>query len=245
MTPLEEILPREKREAVRQAWIEEPRWYNPWLHLGATSVTGVGLVVAAALALSDVRWWQVAFGAGLLVLANAAEWRIHKSLLHTRQWFIPMLYDRHTPQHHVVFTTDDMALRSPREFQLVLIPPYALALLFGGLLPVIAALWFGWPVRVGDDVAQHNLAAVFTIVTMGYATSYEWLHLLWHVPEHTWLGRSRPVRSLARLHAIHHDPRLMQRWNFNVTLPLWDLMKGTYVRDRDAAVAAKAAGARG
>lgn len=60
----------------------------------------------------------------------------------------------------------------------MLIPPYALALLFGGLLPAIAALWFGWPLRLGDEVAQH-------------------------------------------------------------------MVRGTCVRDRDAAVAARAAGAKG
>jgi hypothetical protein len=29
----------------------------------------------------------------------------------------------------------------------------------------------------------------------------------------------------------------MQRFNFNVTLPLWDVVRRTYVRDREAALA--------
>jgi hypothetical protein len=28
----------------------------------------------------------------------------------------------------------------------------------------------------------------------------------------------------------------MQRWNFNVTLPLWDLVRGTYTGSREAAL---------
>jgi sterol desaturase/sphingolipid hydroxylase (fatty acid hydroxylase superfamily) len=38
------------------------------------------------------------------------------------------------------------------------------------------------------------------------------------------------VRALRRHHAVHHDPELMQRWNFNVTVPLWDLVRGTIHR---------------
>ena len=33
---------------------------------------------------------------------------------------------------------------------------------------------------------------------------------------------------------MHHDPKLMQRWNMNVTVPLWDWVRGT-VADKDAA----------
>jgi sterol desaturase/sphingolipid hydroxylase (fatty acid hydroxylase superfamily) len=44
-------------------------------------------------------------------------------------------------------------------------------------------------------------------------------------------GRRR-IRSspwLREQHRRHHHPRLMQRWNFNVTVPLWDWVRGTRV----------------
>ncbi len=37
----------------------------------------------------------------------------------------------------------------------------------------------------------------------------------------------RIIRALRTHHARHHDPRLMQRWNFNVTVPLFDAVMGT------------------
>jgi len=62
--------------------------------------------------------------------------------------------------------------------------------------------------------------------------SYEWLHLSYHLPPESRVGRLRPIRALCRHHALHHDPRLMQRWNFNVTVPFWDwVMRTTYKGD--------------
>jgi sterol desaturase/sphingolipid hydroxylase (fatty acid hydroxylase superfamily) len=48
------------------------------------------------------------------------------------------------------------------------------------------------------------------------------------------------VRILRRHHAIHHDPRLMQRYNFNVTVPLWDWVRGTIVTDPKSVLGANA-----
>lgn len=228
--PIEDVLPLEKRDAVRRDWLAQVRWYNPWLHLGVTSVFGLAAIAAAITQIHSLKWWQVLFGVSLFVLANAAEWRIHKSLLHQRVKGATLLYDRHTPLHHMVFVTDDMSLRNTGEFRLVLLPAFAIVALFFGLAPITAAIWFGWPVPVTSVIDQHNLAAVFTVVTMGYVVSYEWLHLSYHLPPDSFVGRLPGMGVLRRHHSLHHDPRLMQKWNFNVSLPLWDLVRRTYVR---------------
>ena len=60
-----------------------------------------------------------------------------------------------------------------------------------------------------------------------YVLSYEWLHLAYHLPQDRWLARTALVRTLRRHHQLHHAPHLMHRWNFNVTVPLWDWVRGT------------------
>jgi sterol desaturase/sphingolipid hydroxylase (fatty acid hydroxylase superfamily) len=142
-------------------------------------------------------------------------------LLHRRSKVAPVLYDRHTPEHHMVYVTDDMAIRNRREMRLVLIPAYGILLLFGGVLLPAAALWLA---------GLRNVALLFVAVEMAYVLSYEWLHLSYHLPEDSVIGRRRLIRLLRRHHAVHHDPRLMQRWNFNVTVPLWDWIQGTLVK---------------
>ena len=43
--------------------------------------------------------------------------------------------------------------------------------------------------------------------------------------------RTEPSHRLRRSdHAMHHTPELMQRWNFNVTVPLADWLLGTIYR---------------
>jgi len=227
----EDLLPDEKREKIRAEALGTG-FYSPWLHLGVTSLVGGGLVIAAISQLHAVTLAQALFGLVLFLFANAVEWRIHKSLLHHRFKLAPVLYDQHTPMHHMIFYTHDMAVRCRREWKVVLIPSFGIVMAAVGLFPVIAALWI---------YSSHNLAAVFTIVTMGYIVSYEWLHLSYHLDPRGPIGSLRLIGFLRRHHALHHDPRLMQRWNFNVSLPLWDLVRRTYVSTLEEAQARDAA----
>lgn len=194
--------------------------YRPWLHLLGPAVLGLAAIGLSLGTLGEPGPELLVIPAAW-ILANAAEWRIHKDLLHDPHTPIPWLYERHTLMHHRVFVEEDMALRSTREFALVLIPPLAVVLLcIVGCLPPLAVAAAGYP-----DAGRLWLAT-----NVAYVLSYEWLHLLWHVPPDTRLGSLRLVRSLARLHASHHDPARMRTANFNVTLPLWDAVRGTWDR---------------
>ena len=89
-------------------------------------------------------------------------------------------------------------------------------MLFGLLAPL--ALAVGW---------LFVPAAGLLLLATGHAylITYECLHLAYHLPRrfHRWW----PLRALADWHAVHHDPRLMQKANFGVTSPLWDHIRGT------------------
>ncbi|HEV8321004.1 MAG TPA: sterol desaturase family protein [Myxococcota bacterium] len=217
--PHETKLDPASRDALRATLVARiPRWYSPWAHLACPSVVGLGLIVVAVLLLRDVRWWDLLVVPLTFVASNVTEWRTHRYVLHRRSRFVELLYDRHTPEHHRVFITEDMAMRSTREFRLVLIPAYGILVTFLVTLPLAALAWWA---------GLHNGAALYVATTMGYVVSYEWLHLAYHLPPDSGLGRLWLVRVLRRHHATHHDPALMQRWNFNVTIPLWDWVRGT------------------
>ncbi len=217
------------REALRKRLIDAiPRWYNPWLHLAVPSAFGLGVVALCARSLSNVRAVELAAVPITWLVANIGEWRAHKYLLHRRSRIAPVLYDRHTPEHHRLYTTEDMAMKSSREFRLVLIPAYGIGMIFLSALVPAGAMWL---------CGLRNPALLFVATDMAYVLSYEWLHLAYHLPEDSVVGRLGFVRWLRRHHAVHHDPRLMQRWNFNVTLPLWDWVKRTYVKSVDDALA--------
>lgn len=195
-----------------------PSWYSGWAHLAFPSAVGIGLI-AAAVSLLDrpslAAWLTVPV---VLVFVNFVEWHVHRHVLHRRIWPLEELFWRHTPEHHVIFVRDDMAMRSTREFRLVLIPFYGILAIFVTTLPVTAVLW-AW--------VSANVALLWVAATMGYVVAYEWLHLSYHLPADSRVGRSGLIRWLRRAHAMHHTPELMQRWNFNVTVPLADRVLGT------------------
>jgi hypothetical protein len=214
-----------QRERVRARIASSiPWWYSPWGHLAAT--TGIGLAVLAVatarLARLDLRASDALVVPLVCLFSNFFEWYAHKRFLHRRTWPFEVVYDKHTPGHHMVYVEDDMALRSSNEMRLVLIPA------MGVLGIVITAS----PVAVVVGTLWSAAAGWLMLLTASlFMVSYELLHLAYHAPAESFVGRLALVRRLRAHHARHHDPRLMQRYNFNVTVPLFDWIMGTRAPD--------------
>jgi len=203
-----------------------PRWYSPGLHLAIPAVSGLAILAFALSRVEDLRAWQLLFVPIFLAFGNAVEWHAHRGLLHRRTRPLEVLYLRHTPQHHAIFVAGDMFIRDGRELKFVLLPAYGVAGLVLATSPVTAALW---------ALGQPNLAALWVASVVAYVLLYEWFHLAYHLPADGLVGGLRLTRWLRRHHERHHAPHLMQRWNFNVTVPLWDYVRGTVHREQRAA----------
>ncbi len=195
-----------------------PRWYSPVAHLALPALAAIGIAVFAVSHIQDLRLWQVALVPVFLAIGNAVEWHAHRGLLHRRTRFLETLYLHHTPQHHALYVADAMAIHSARELRFVLLPGYGILAVLASTSPVV--LFF-------LSVGQPNLAALWVASAVAYLLSYEWLHLAYHLPESSWVARLPLIQRLRHHHQIHHVPVLMHRWNFNVTVPLWDLVQGT------------------
>ncbi|HNR29915.1 MAG TPA: sterol desaturase family protein [Candidatus Hydrogenedentes bacterium] len=199
------------------------RWYNGYVYFGATNALALSAITGAALLRDDVQPIEWMFLAAAFLVANLAEWLAHRGPMHRRTWWIAALFDRHTLVHHVYFPHDDMAARDHREWLYVLFPAFAIGLVFATALPLalLAAFLFG-----------RNAGCLFFIVAIGYYLLYEWFHLVYHWPESSRIGRFRIVRALRRHHLVHHHHQLMQRYNFNITFPIWDYLLGSAYRER-------------
>jgi hypothetical protein len=215
-------LTEERRNYVRQKALSEiPWWYSPWGHLAAT--TGIGLVVlvvsiVSIVRLHAVRWTDLLVIPAVIVLANFYEWRVHKHVLHRRFWPFEIIYDKHTPMHHMAYVEEDMEVRDVKEFRLVLIPAM-------GVLGIVLA---ATPIALGISHFWSTAAGwLFLLSASLFMVTYEVLHLCYHAPKDSFIGRRKIIEVLRAHHARHHDPRLMQRYNFNVTVPLFDWLMGT------------------
>lgn len=171
---------------------------------------------------ADPRVWLLAIP--FFAFANLCEWLFHRGPLHAPTRFMRGLYRRHTGSHHVAFTDQDMAYVDSRELWLVLFPVYMFPVLLLLTAPVSLGFAWAWP----------PLGWVFLGTAFAYYWVYEWLHLMHHWPQESWLGRRRLVGWLRRHHARHHDPKRMRAGNFNVSFPLCDYLLGT-VLPADAA----------
>ncbi|MGC3996108.1 MAG: fatty acid hydroxylase [Anaeromyxobacter sp.] len=182
------------------------------------AIVGLLVVWLALSTVHDLAAWQLAAVPAFLLFSNAVEWHAHRGLLHRRVRFLEVLYVRHTPQHHALYVNGEMAIHTPQELRFILLPAYGLLAILGAASPITALLlWAGQP----------NLAALWVVTVVAYVLAYEWLHLAYHLPEESPIGRLGLVRVLRRHHQLHHTPHLMQRWNFNVTVPVWDVVRGT------------------
>ena len=197
---------------------ERPRWYSPLCHLMAPTVFGLSLCCLGALSLEDVLWWEWLSVPVIWVFSNFIEWHAHRDLLHTSSKRLPILYEGHTLTHHRIFPAEDMAVRSRAEWREVLLPPLAVVMLLGLLLPVFSGFWL---------LGLQNVAFLYMITGAAYVLSYEWLHLSYHLDPEGFIGSRRVIRALRSHHSVHHNPRFMKRWNMNVTIPLWDWVRGT------------------
>ena len=215
---LENVAPERSTRLRAQLLAETPSWYSPWVHLAVPSTFGVAVIAAALARLSGLALVELLAVPVTYVFANAVEWWAHKYLLHKRNPLAPVLYDQHTPKHHVVYTHEDMAIRDIREFRMVLIPAYGVMLIGLSILPVAIAI---------GKLITPNVGALYMATAMAYAVGYEWLHLSYHLDPNSLVGRNPIIRWLRRQHTVHHDPKLMQTMNFNVTVPIWDYVMGT------------------
>jgi sterol desaturase/sphingolipid hydroxylase (fatty acid hydroxylase superfamily) len=220
------------REARRSAILARiPASYSPVRHVVVPAAFGLAVLLAAVAGVSEVRAWELAVAPLTFVAGLGFEWRLHKTVLHQRRRGLGELYVRHELSHHVVFVDDDMTVRSRREWGLVLMPTFAIVAAFALVVPFALALW---------QLGSANAALVFVATAMCFFLFYEWMHLAYHLSPTSPIGRLRPVRVLRELHRRHHDPSNMKRWNFNVTIPLFDWLHGTLWSE----AAADAAGAR-
>lgn len=228
----------DRKEAFRAKVVGEiPAAYSPTFHLLGPAALGVGVLVGSVWMLHDLRAVELATIPITLFLGLGFEWRVHKSILHERMPGLSTLYVRHELHHHVIYTYDDMTMRERREWRLVLMPAYAIVLVFGMLVPLGLGVW---------RLLGMNVTLLFVATSMIFFLAYEWMHLAYHLPPEHPVSRIGLIQRLRELHRRHHEPRLMKRWNFNVTVPLFDWIHGTAwseerERARDEARAAKRA----
>ena len=161
-------------------------------------------------------WMAVGFILGV-ILASFFEWTLHRYFMHrpTLNWRYP--FERHTLIHHHIFRAD-----------------HTYHLINDKDKHTIPMAWWNGPVLVACCAAPLIIAGIIfnkwgmlcgavTACTL-YFTAYEYMHWCMHLPKKRHVERSGIFFRLNGHHLLHH--RYMHK-NFNVVLPLADLLLGT------------------
>lgn len=166
----------------------------------------------------------------LIALASAAyaslmEYLLHRHIMHKPVKGFEYPFDAHTRTHHHIFKADETYhLINPKDKKTIPMAwwngPALIAI--GAIPPFVLSIVFGdWRILI-----------VATIICSAYYGTYEYIHWCMHLPlprrrliERRWL--TGPLfKKLNGHHLLHH--RYMGT-NFNVVLPLWDLLTGTLI----------------
>ena len=159
----------------------------------------------------------------VIVQASFFEWIYHRYWLH-RPWLPPQMFTAHTLVHHQLCKHEDTFHVHDEEQEEALTFQW-----WGGpaLIAVNLIPWVGvwWPLRDAMSLSFFVVFLTTMVVTFFlYYAAYEGFHYLMHRPSIAWIERSRPFRFLERHHRIHHAE---MGKNFNVVVPLADLVLGT------------------
>lgn len=210
----------EFRESFRRQRISL-RYSGP-LHLALIVGCSLAVMATCILLLDNVRhleWLTIPI---TFFYGNLAEYLGHRGPMHHKTRFFELIYQRHAREHHNFFTEEATTFDSPKDYCAVLFPPVMLVFFFGCFALPVGALLF--------ILLSHNVALLFVLTSAGYFLNYELLHFSYHMDERSWIGRLPFIRALRKHHTIHHDRRLMARYNFNITYPIFDVMFGTVYR---------------
>ncbi len=198
-----------------------PSYYNPYLFFGLTNLLGAVAIYYSTGLLENVKPLEWLTIPAVLLFANFVEYNFHRGPMHNRRRLLDLVFKRHTLTHHEYFPHDHMGFDSGQEAYMVFFPFWVIFLLFGLASPVFLLTWY---------LTNSNVAGLFLITAIGYFLLYEWMHLLYHLPESSKIGQSPLIRALKRHHQTHHHQALMNDYNFNITFPIWDWVMGTSYR---------------
>lgn len=161
-------------------------------------------------------WATIGFLLGL-VADSFFEWTLHRYLMHRPFGSLVYAFERHTLTHHRVFKADE-TYHLIDENDKYTIPmawwngPFLIAL---AQAPFLLASWL---------TGKWGLIGGSTLLCTLYYLAYEYMHWCMHLPRRRNVERSGIFFRLNGHHLLHH--RYMRK-NFNVVLPLADLVLGT------------------
>ena len=171
-----------------------PKLYNPYLHLTIPSIFGLIIFFICCNFITYFNFISLLTILFTVFSLFGFEWFVHKNILHHPRFLLKSLYEKHEIAHHSMYSHQNMSLNSLRELYFILMPTYAIFIVFGLLVPIVFLI--GWLISL-------NSALIILSTSMVFFLMYEWLHLLYHLPKSKFTDNVI-LNKLRVLHTLHH-----------------------------------------
>ncbi len=211
----------EQTQIFRQRFREEfiTKNYSGKLHFVFITLWCAAGISVCVFNIHAPTWKQLLVIPLTFLYTNLFEYFGHRYPMHHRYQPLKAVFKRHTLQHHHFFTNENMNCDSINDFKIILFPP---------VLLIFFSLFFVAPVfALVYHFFSLNAALIYVATTLAYYLNYEWLHLAYHLPETNFIYKIPFLKTLRMLHHEHHNLKEMDKYNFNISYPVFDFVFGT------------------
>lgn len=200
-----------------------PKWYSGVLHVAFNATVLLSVAIYLFLKISGPNGLELLIFPMTMVVGNLAVFLIHRYPLHHYYKGLPdYTYRVHTKHHHSFYTQEKIVYDSARDFYILFFPP---AVIIGFTLIYLPANYF-----LLRNFLSPNALYLYLFTSTLYFILYEVLHYISHLPETHWILKIPYFKLMWNHHGTHHNPELMQNYNFNIVFPLFDMIFGTLYR---------------
>lgn len=195
-------------------------WYSGVLHYLFNGIILFGSTTFFFYQITDLKPIELLAIPVLLIVGNLSVYLIHRYPLHRKYIGIKDLtYGQHTLVHHRFYTNEHYQVTQGEESHSFLFPPIVVLIFCAVFLPIFYLIL--------SLFLPHNLLFLTLGMMSSYFILYEIVHYASHLPEDHWALNLGYFRRMRQHHLDHHDPRMMDKKNFNIVFPLFDHVFGT------------------
>jgi len=151
-----------------------------------------------------------------LIVSNFVEYSFHRWPMHKRFSILKKMYKTHSGQHHRYFTNEYMDIECDEDRREVFAKWFTVFLLiFLIVLPTSIFCLL---------LISHNIGILLFATCIMYYGIYESIHCIAHHPDNHFLLKIPFMKWAKKHHKLHHNTKLMRNYNFNIGLPIMDII---------------------
>ena len=192
-------------------------------HLVAIMGGSFLISIIAIFFVSGLSWVELSIIPVAIILANFVEYAFHRWPMHSVVKPLKKMYKIHSGKHHRYFTHEYMNIECDEDMREVFATATTVILFISFIvLPVsiLSALFI-----------STNVGLLFFATSMMYYGIYEFIHFATHLSLDHWVLKIPFMKSAKSHHQLHHNTKVMRHCNFNIGLPIMDLLFGTYRKE--------------